>query len=158
MKQARRHPLVLPMLTVCATGIAQTGCGYGFGNHEFRKEQAAAIAFAQALQVNDTTRMREMSWGIVKDNIPAIVRETPRAYIAFAKPAPRLLTIAGGGVYGGTGGAEFLVTSGQLDSCHGGVQLVVLLVDKTPKIASMRLIPPLDSLSDDACRAAIDRS
>jgi hypothetical protein len=158
MKRIRRHPLTLPMLSLCGTGIVQTGCGYGFGNHEFREEQAAAIAFAQALQVQDTTRMRQMSWGAVKDSILAIVRETPRAYTAFTKPVPQLLTITGGGVYGGTGGAEFLVESGQLDSCHGGVRLFVLMVEKSPEIASMRLVPPLDSLSDDACRAAIDGS
>jgi hypothetical protein len=158
MNRAPRQPLILPMLYLVATGIAQTGCGYGFGNHEFREEKAAAIAFAQALQVQDTTHMRQLSWGRVKSGIPVIVRETPRAYTAFAKPAPQLLTIAGGGIYGGTGGAEFLVASGQLDSCHGGVQLFVLMVKNSPRIASMRLVPPLDSLSDDACRAAINGS
>lgn len=157
--KCRRRLATLPVCCLLAIGIVQAGCGYGFGNHEFRGERAVAIAFAQALQVGDTARMRQLSWGTVNRNVPAIVRETPRAYTEFARPMPQLLTVGtAGGIYGGSGTAEFLVASGPLDSCHGGVQLFVLLVEKSPKIASIRLVPPLDSLSDDACRAAIDRS
>jgi len=158
MKRASRHPPTLLTFGFLATAAGQIGCGYGFGNHELRDERAAAIAFAQALQRHDTTRLRRLSTGAVKSGIAAILRQTPRAYIAFAKPAPHVLTVEGGGVYGGRGGGQFLVASEQLESCDGGVRLVVILVGESPKVTWMRLVPPPDSATDDACRVAITGS
>jgi hypothetical protein len=134
------------------------GCGYGFGNHQFRDMRSTAVAFARALQAGDTVRMRELSWGRIEDSVTAIGREVPPAYIQFATPTPELVTVEGGGIYQGSDFAEFLVSSARLDSCRGGVQVGVLMFDKTPRVTSVQLVPPLDSLPNDACRTAIDRS
>jgi hypothetical protein len=144
-------------LTLCAVSASSVACGYGFGNHRFGDMRHTAIAFAEALQANDTVRMRQLSWGRVQDSAAAIAREVPRAYVQFSKPTPELVTTEGGGVYGGSVAAGFLVTSTEMRTCHGGVQLEVMILDKKPSVAAVRLVPPPDSLTDDACRAAVER-
>lgn len=136
-------------------GALLIGCGYGFGNHKFRDMRNTALAFARALQADDTSQMRQLSWGRVGDSVLAISRDMPPAYIQFAKPTPELITTEGGGVYGGSVAAGFLVTSTQLRSCRGGVELEVLILDHRPRVASIRLVPPPDSITDDSCRVAI---
>jgi hypothetical protein len=111
-----------------------------------------------ALEVNDTLRMRELSWGVVRDSVVAIRRDLPRAYGQFARPTPRLVTLEGGGMYQGDVSAAFLVTSRGLGSCNGGVRLDLLMIEQNPRVVSVRLQPPIDSVTDDACRAAIGRS
>lgn len=156
MRQLRRRaPLLRRPVFPLLVAVTAVGCGYGFGNREFRNERKAAVTFAQALEARDTLRMRQLSWGVVRSGVSAIVRETPAAYTDFAKPAPELLTLAGGGIYGGTGSGEFLVESKRLSSCRGGIDLVVVRADTALGVASIRLVPPLDSITDDACRAAI---
>jgi hypothetical protein len=130
------------------------GCGYGFGNREFAEEKSAAIAFAQALEVRDTARMRQLSWGTVRSGIPEILREMPAAYTQFARPTPQVVTMHGGGIYGGYN--EFLVESRRLQSCRGGIRLMMLTEKDTSRVVSIRLVPALDSVSDDGCRKQID--
>ena len=45
--------------------------------------------------------------------------------------------------------------SPRLASCRGGVELAVLMLDRHPRVASVRLVPPPDSVTDEGCRAAI---
>ena len=129
------------------------GCGYGFGNHEFRQERVAAIAFARALQARDTAQMRHLSWGRVQQGIPAIVRETPTAYVQLERATPRVVTLHGGGTYGGY--AEFRVESPSLATCNGGVALMMMTQNDTSRVVAIHLEPPPDSVTDDACRARI---
>jgi len=147
----RVHTLLVALCTV-----ASAGCGYGFGNHEFRRERTVAIAFARALEVRDTARLRQLSWGLVHDSIRAIVREIPAAYAQFSQPSPEPLTVHGGGIYGGDG--EFLFPSARLASCRGGVQLLVIMEQDAPRIVTVHLVPPPDSVTDAACRAQINPS
>jgi hypothetical protein len=98
--------------------------------------------------------MRRLSWGRVQSGIPAIVRETPAAYSQFGNAGLRIVTLHGGGTYGGY--SEFLVESMPLASCHGGVVLMMLTEKDTSRVASIRLAPPLDSVSDDGCRMQIN--
>jgi hypothetical protein len=130
------------------------GCGYGFGNREFTDARSAAIAFAKALQVQDTARMRQLSWGTVRSGLPVILREMPEAYTQFARPTPQVVTIHGGGIYGGYN--EFLIESRPLESCRGGIRVLMLTEKDTSRVASIRLVPALDSVSDDACRKQIN--
>jgi hypothetical protein len=146
--------IVATPLVLAAVG----GCGgYGFGNHQFRYMRETAAAFAQALQADDTLRMRQLSWGNVRDSITVFGREIPAAYRQFATPTPEMLTIKGGGMYQGAMSAEFLASSTQMSSCRGGVQLLVLMFDKQPLVVSVRLVPPPDSLTEDGCRTALGR-
>lgn len=78
----------------------------------------------------------------------------PAAYTQFARPTPQIVTIHGGGIYGGYN--EFLVESRPLESCRGGVRLMMLTEKDTSRVMSIRLVPPPDSVSDDACRKQID--
>jgi len=142
-----------PLLAV-STAALFLGCGYGFGNHDFADAQSTAIAYAQALQAGDTARMRQLSWGTIQTGIPVLLREMPPAYTQFATPTPQLVTIHGGGIYGGSN--EFLVESKQLASCRGGIRVMVLTQKNTSRVASIHLVPPLDSVSDDACRKEIN--
>ena len=131
------------------------GCGYGFGNREFTDARSAAIAFAKALQVQDTARMRQLSWGTVRSGLPVILREMPEAYTQFARPTPQVVTIHGGGIYGGYN--EFLIVSrDHSESCRGGIRLLILTDKDASRVASIRLVPALDSVSDDACRKQIN--
>lgn len=98
--------------------------------------------------------MRQLSWGTVRNGIPVILREMPAAYTQFARPTPQIVTIHGGGIYGGSN--EFLVESKRLESCRGGVRLLMLTEKDTALVASIHLVPALDSVSDDACRKQID--
>lgn len=144
-----------PRLTLLSAALV-AGCGYGFGNREFRDERAAAITFARAFEARDTARLRQLSWGVVQDSIAAIMQETPAAYAQFSKPSPEPVTIHGGGIYGGDG--EFLFPSTRLASCHGGVQVMVMMQQNVPRIVSIHLVPTLDSVTDAACRAQINPS
>ena len=141
------------LLAVSAAALC-LGCGYGFGNRDFADAQSTAIAYAQALQAGDTARMRQLSWGTIQTGIPVLLREMPPAYTQFATPTPQLVTIHGGGIYGGSN--EFLVESKQLASCRGGIRVMVLTQKNTARVASIHLVPPLDSVSDDACRKEIN--
>jgi hypothetical protein len=153
----RGFPLRVSLTLAALGGSTSLGCGYGFGNHQFDAMKNTAVAFAQALQAGDTLQMRQLSWGEVQDSVTVIGRGVPRAYTEFARPTPQLITTEGGGIYAHAGQAAFLVASTRLDSCRGGVQLEVLVLEKNPRVASVRLVPPLDSVTDDACRAAIGR-
>lgn len=142
----RRVALIATVASVCLE------CGYGFGNCDFQRMRQTAVAFAQALQANDSARMRQLSWGEVRDSVGAIAREAPLAYVQFATPTPELVTLSGGGIYGG--GVAFLVRSTRLDSCHGGIRLDLELFGKDPRIVSVRLVPPIDSATSDRCPSA----
>ncbi len=98
--------------------------------------------------------MRQLSWGTVRSGIPVVLREMPAAYTQFASPTPQMVTIHGGGIYGGYN--EFLVESRRLESCRGGIRLLMLTEKDTSRVASIRLVPALDSVSDDACRRQIN--
>ncbi len=149
-RRLRRSGRLLAQLTAALC----LGCGYGFGNREFAEEKSAAIAFAQALEVRDTARMRQLSWGTVRSGLPVILREMPASYTQFARPTPQIVTIHGGGIYGGYN--EFLVESRRLASCRGGVRLMMLTEKDSSRVVSIHLVPPADSVSDDACRKEIN--
>jgi hypothetical protein len=84
------------------------------------------------------------------------VHETPEAYVQFSKPSPEPVTIQGGGIYGGSG--EFLFPSTRLASCQGGVQVTAMMQQNAPRIVTIHLVPPPDSVTDAACRAEINPS
>jgi len=139
-------------LNLCAA-IAATltaGCGYGFGNTEFSQEKGTAIAFAQALEARATARMDQMSWGPLRRSIPTLVQDIPASLTRFAKPKPDILTIGGGGVYGG--GGEFFLPFGRLGTCRGGVRLMMIMDKHAARVASIRLVTPRDTLAADSCR------
>ena len=148
-RAGRRWCSSFTMLAWIAAPLS-TGCGYGLGNRKFGEEKGAAIAFAQALEARDTARMRQLSWGAVRSSVPSIVQNMPAVYTQFAKPKPDILTVSGGGIYGGDG--EFFVPSGRLGSCRGGVRLSMIMEKDAPRVAAIRLVTPLDTLAADACR------
>ena len=154
MRPVRRWEEFRPSSVLVAVSLSMLlSCGYGFGNREFALSRQTAVAFARAVQAGDTARMRQLSWGWVHDSAAAIARALPTAYTQFAKPTPQLLTLGGGGLYGGA--VTFLVRSTRLDSCRGGLRLDVGTFDKKALIVSVRPDPPPDTVTDYACRTAI---
>lgn len=141
--------LVLP------TAVASIAC---FGSRDFANAQSTAIRFARALAAGDTIEMRHLSLPEAGKRMVQLRSELPTAYIVFADPERSMVTVSGGGIYGSGAETVFRIPSSRLQSCDGGLELAVIKSGDNQRVSFVRPVPPIDSLTDEACRAALAAS
>jgi hypothetical protein len=126
-----------------------------FGSRDFGDARRTAVRFAEALHAGDTVAMRSLSMPEAGTHMVQLRSELPPAYLVFGDPLHSIRTVSGGGVYGSGAQTVFRIPSARLGSCDGGLDIAVIKVGGEQRVSFVRPDPPIDSVSDDACRAAI---
>jgi hypothetical protein len=127
-----------------------------FGSPDFGNARSTAIQFATALAAGDTIEMRRLSMPEAGKRMVHLRSELPAAYTVFANPDRELVTVSGGGIYGSGAETVFRIQSSRLKSCDGGLEFAVVKSGGSQRVSFVRPVPPIDSLTDDACRAALN--
>jgi hypothetical protein len=155
MVQTRGRHTSAKRLTIGAVTIAALLSVACFGSPDFGNARETATRFAKALAAGDTVEMRKLSMPEAGKRMVQLRRELPTAYTVFADPERSIVTVSGGGVYGGGTQTVFRIPSSRLTSCDGGLDVAVIKTGGNQRVSFVRPSPPIDSLTDDACRAAL---
>lgn len=126
-----------------------------FGSPDFASARSTATRFARALAAGDTVEMRQLSLPEAGKRMVQFRSELPAAYTVFADPERAMVTVSGGGIYGSGPETVFRIPSLRLRSCDGGLELAVIKSGGNQRVSFVRPVPPIDSLTDEACRAAL---
>jgi hypothetical protein len=126
-----------------------------FGSRDFASARSTATRFARALAAGDTVEMRQLSLPEAGKRMVHLRSELPAAYTIFADPERSMVTVSGGGIYGSGAQTVFRIPSSRLQSCDGGLELAVIKSGGSQRVSFVRPVPPIDSLTDEGCRAAV---
>jgi acyl dehydratase len=129
-----------------------------FSSPDFASARSTATRFARALAAGDTVEMRQLSLPEAGKRMVQLRSELPAAYTVFADPERAMVTVSGGGIYGSGAETVFRIPSLRLQSCDGGLELSVIKSGGSQRVSFVRPVPPIDSLTGDACRAALAAS